>query len=122
MLSNQINIRALRRNLGLNQSEFWGRIGVTQSAGSRYESGRRLPKPVMELLRICHIERIDLAKVHAADLALIEYIRNRRPELLLGLKSAMEAMANAGTTALPDSPVGHESAPAIKDYASAQMA
>lgn len=89
MLSKEINVKALRRNLGLNQSEFWGRLGVTQSAGSRYESGRRMPKPVMELLRICHIERIDLSQVHAADLALLDYIKASRPELLMGLRSAM---------------------------------
>ena len=36
----------------MNQQEFWGRIGVTQSGGSRYESGRNMPKPVQELLRV----------------------------------------------------------------------
>jgi len=29
----------LRKRLGLNQAEFWGRIEVTQSGGSRYENG-----------------------------------------------------------------------------------
>jgi predicted transcriptional regulator len=45
------NPREIRRKLGLNQQEFWSRIGVTQSGGSRYESGRNMPKPVRELLR-----------------------------------------------------------------------
>ena len=35
-----LNPREIRHRLGLNQQEFWGRIGVTQSGGSRYESGR----------------------------------------------------------------------------------
>ena len=39
--------RALRRKLDLNQTEFWSRLGVTQSGGSRYEaSSRKVPKPV----------------------------------------------------------------------------
>ena len=46
-----INPRDIRRRLGLNQQEFWTKIGVTQSGGSRYESGRDMPKPVRELLR-----------------------------------------------------------------------
>ena len=40
----------LRKQFGLNQAEFWGAIGVTQSGGSRYESGRRFPLPVRILL------------------------------------------------------------------------
>ena len=52
------NPREIRRKLRLNQQEFWSRIGVTQSGGSRYESGRTMPKPVRELLRLVHIEGI----------------------------------------------------------------
>jgi predicted transcriptional regulator len=44
--------RAMRRRLDLNQQEFWSAVGVTQSGGSRYEQDRRIPKPVMELLRL----------------------------------------------------------------------
>ena len=47
--------RKLRRQLDLNQSEFWSRIGVTQSGGSRYEaSGRKVPKPVAMLAVIAY--------------------------------------------------------------------
>ena len=52
------NPREIRRKLRMNQQEFWSRIGVTQSGGSRYESGRTMPKPVRELLRLVHIEGI----------------------------------------------------------------
>ena len=45
-------IRALRRNLHLNQSEFWAPFQTTQSGGSRYESGREIPYPVQVLLNI----------------------------------------------------------------------
>lgn len=46
--------KLLRAKLGMNQSEFWSRISVTQSGGSRYESGRNLPKPVRVLLHLAY--------------------------------------------------------------------
>ena len=57
------NPRDIRHKLGMNQQEFWGRIGVTQSGGSRYESGRTMPKPVQELLRLVHVDLIDVRKI-----------------------------------------------------------
>ena len=45
---------ALRKKLGVNQSVFWSRIRVTQSGGSRYESGRKLPHPVQLLLHLAY--------------------------------------------------------------------
>jgi DNA-binding transcriptional regulator YiaG len=36
----------LRNRLGLNQMQFWSPLGVTQSGGSRYESGRTMPRPL----------------------------------------------------------------------------
>lgn len=47
---NGIAARDLRHKLDLNQFEFWSRIGVTQSGGSRYESGRSMPTPTLLLL------------------------------------------------------------------------
>ncbi len=38
----------------MNQSDFWSKISVTQSGGSRYESGRSLPKPVRVLLHLAY--------------------------------------------------------------------
>lgn len=57
------NVRELRRKKDLNQSDFWSRIGVTQSGGSRYESGRGMPRPVAELVRIAHVEEIDTTQL-----------------------------------------------------------
>lgn len=51
--------RALRGGKGLNQCDFWAQVGVTQSGGSRYESGRNVPKPVAELVRLHHELGID---------------------------------------------------------------
>ncbi len=44
----------IRRERGLNQLQFWAPLGVTQSGGSRYESGRSIPKPVRLLLAIAY--------------------------------------------------------------------
>ena len=45
-------VRALRQQLSLNQSEFWTPFQTTQSGGSRYESGREIPAPVQVLLNV----------------------------------------------------------------------
>lgn len=44
------NTLALRKKEGVNQSTFWSRYGITQSGGSRYESGRAIPKPAKMLV------------------------------------------------------------------------
>ena len=44
----------LRKRLGLNQREFWAPLGVTQSGGSRYESGHRIPRPVAKLIELAY--------------------------------------------------------------------
>lgn len=51
----KINPRELRRKLGLTQSQFWKRVGVGQSGGSRYESGRVMPEPVAMLLGVVYL-------------------------------------------------------------------
>ncbi|MDF0606316.1 transcriptional regulator [Neisseriaceae bacterium TC5R-5] len=83
------NPREIRRKLGLNQQEFWSRIGVTQSGGSRYESGRNMPKPVRELLRLVHVEQIDLSKVRREDFEIVEYLKETHPDLYKSLRKAV---------------------------------
>ncbi len=39
-----------RKKANANQKDFWAKYGVTQSGGSRYESGRNIPKPLAILL------------------------------------------------------------------------
>lgn len=46
------DLAEFRKNLGLNQADFWSRYGVTQSGGSRYESGRNMPTPMKLLVRL----------------------------------------------------------------------
>jgi len=79
----------IRRRLGLNQSEFWGKIGVTQSGGSRYESGRNMPKPVRELLRLVHVEGIDLHRVKGEDFEIVQHLKQRKPDLYARLKHSV---------------------------------
>ena len=48
------DVKAMRTKLHMNQSAFWGRINVTQSGGSRYESGRAIPRTVQLLLHLAY--------------------------------------------------------------------
>lgn len=86
--------RTIRQRLGLNQQDFWGQIGVTQSGGSRYESGREMPKPVRELLRLVHVDRLNLRNVTRNDLLVLAYLKKSQPKLYRKLK----AEATQGTT------------------------
>lgn len=87
---NHLDPRTLRRQKGLNQQDFWSRIGVTQSGGSRYESGRNMPKPVRELLRLVHVDDIDLATVNRHDFEIAAYLRLHHPDLYSSVKKAVE--------------------------------
>src|SRR5262245_24787477 len=83
-----IDPKEVRQKLGLNQQEFWTKIGVTQSGGSRYESGRSMPKPVRELLRLVHVEKIDLSRVKKEDFDVIEYLKTEHRDLYRKLRKA----------------------------------
>ena len=86
-----LNPREIRRRLGLNQEQFWTQIGVTQSGGSRYESGREMPKPVRELLRLVHVEQIDLSQVKRVDFEIISYLKESHPDLYRTLRRAVKS-------------------------------
>ena len=64
-------IKALRQKTGLNQKDFWGKIGVSQGGGSRYENGRAIPKPVSMLIDLCFGKKPlkDLANLRAVPVA-----------------------------------------------------
>ena len=83
------NPREIRQKLGLNQEEFWQKIGVTQSGGSRYEAGREMPRPVNELLRLVHLEGVDLSTVRKEDIQIIEFLRVKHPDLYAKLRDAV---------------------------------
>ena len=91
-----LNPREIRRRLGLNQEQFWTQIGVTQSGGSRYESGREMPKPVRELLRLVHVEQIDLSQVKRVDFEIISYLKESHADLYRTLRRAVKGRNRAG--------------------------
>jgi len=88
--------REIRRKLGLNQQQFWSRIGVTQSGGSRYESGRNMPRPVRELLRLVHVEQIDIQRIKRDDVDVVDYLKSEDPDLYKTLKKAAKAKKKSG--------------------------
>lgn len=81
------NVREIRKKLGLNQIEFWSQVGVTQSGGSRYEAGRNIPKPVRELVRLVHVEQLDLSKLNRINMEIAELLKVEHPEIYQQLKS-----------------------------------
>jgi transcriptional regulator with XRE-family HTH domain len=90
------NPREIRRKLGMNQQEFWTKIGVTQSGGSRYESGRDMPKPVRELLRLVHMENVDLTKVKREDFEIVEYMKQSHADLYKSMRKAVRSTHKSG--------------------------
>jgi transcriptional regulator with XRE-family HTH domain len=111
-----LNPREIRRRLGMNQEQFWTQIGVTQSGGSRYESGREMPRPVKELLRLVHVEQIDLSQVKRVDFEIISYLKEAHPDLYRNLRRAARSRsAGQGAAPLADAVVpalGEDLAPA----------
>ena len=93
--TDKIEPREIRRKLGLNQQQFWSKIGVTQSGGSRYESGRNMPKPVRELLRLVHVEQIDTQRLKRDDMEVINYLKSEDSELYKNLKKSAKAWKKA---------------------------
>ena len=91
--TDKIEPREIRRKLGLNQQQFWSTLGVTQSGGSRYESGRNMPKPVRELLRLVHVEQVDIKNIKRDDWEVIEYLKAQEPELFKSLKKSARSHA-----------------------------
>lgn len=65
-MSKKLNLKDIggyRRVRNQNQITFWGRFGVTQSAGSRYETGRDMPVQVAALIWL-----VDSGKLDETDL------------------------------------------------------
>jgi transcriptional regulator with XRE-family HTH domain len=91
ILDRVLNPREIRRRLGMNQEQFWTQIGVTQSGGSRYESGRDMPRPVKELLRLVHVEQLDLSQVKRVDFEIISYLKESHPDLYRTLRRAVKS-------------------------------
>jgi transcriptional regulator with XRE-family HTH domain len=85
-----IDLREIRRKLGMNQSEFWSKLGITQSGGSRYESGRDMPWAVGQLLRLMYVERIDLNRIKRGDLEVLETLKSKHARLYNEIKKSLK--------------------------------
>ena len=81
-------LTALRRSLHLAQSTFWGRLGVTQSGGSRYEQGRPLPASVAQLLETVYVKGVSLGRLEPNDFAILEFLKTQHPDLYASLEKA----------------------------------
>lgn len=76
LMSKRVDLRRiyeLRKREGLNQNRFWSRFGVTQSGGSRYESGRQIPLPTSMLLWLRETGAVDDALLEAAKKAVAKH-------------------------------------------------
>ena len=71
------NLADYRKKLRLNQSAFWSTLGVTQSGGSRYESGRGLPQPAALLLTLRETGKVTQAEIDA-DMAFVKKAKAKK--------------------------------------------
>lgn len=51
-VSPHAELKRLRISKRESQEKFWGRFGVTQSSGSRFETGLGIPPPVAILVKL----------------------------------------------------------------------
>lgn len=72
---NGAKVKEYRKKHGINQKDFWSKLGVTQSGGSRYETGRAIPKPVQMLLDLVYVKNIKIDKVTQDDYLVIEHVK-----------------------------------------------
>ena len=78
-------LKALRKGCGMSQGMFWTKIGVTQSGGSRFENGRRMPLPVALLVDLVHVRGIDAAKLKREEMAILQFMEENHPDLYAAL-------------------------------------
>lgn len=83
-------IRALRHSLGMSQTTFWARVGVTQSGGARYEAADKMPLIIASLVRLLYIEGIDISRIRKSDWQVIQYLNQEDPGLLVRLRQASQ--------------------------------
>jgi len=57
-----------------------------------------MPKPVRELLRLVHVEQIDLSEVKRVDFEIISYLKQTHPDLYRSLRRAVKSMQRPGSS------------------------
>lgn len=83
--------KELRIKLGLTQAAFWSPVGVSQSGGSRYESGRKLPASISTLLHLVHIEGVDLSTLKGIHALVGRYLDETDPQAFEQLLKAAQS-------------------------------
>jgi hypothetical protein len=75
-----------------------GMAGASQlySAMERLFVVRNMPRPVQQLLRLVHVEQIDISKIKRDDWEVVEYLKSSDPELFKSLKKAAKAKPKKG--------------------------
>jgi hypothetical protein len=67
----RVSIIAYRKKKKESQRRFWARFGVTQSRGSRFESGAEIPAPVSILLGLYFTKTISDGDLGRAERVLL---------------------------------------------------
>jgi transcriptional regulator with XRE-family HTH domain len=96
-------IREARRRAGLSQRELADRVGTTQSAIARWETGRSAPSlaSLERLVRACGLElRLGLAEPDPSEASLIERNLALDPEARLDQLTRTVAFLRAGRAAI----------------------
>jgi hypothetical protein len=74
----QLDTASLRHQLGMNQTDFWAKLGVTQSGGARCENAKSITLPVFKLLRLQYLEGVDVDET--GKTGVVEAVKYQRAE------------------------------------------
>lgn len=78
------NVVKMRTERNESQTVFWGRLGVTQSAGSRYENddvgALRIPEPVSKLLDLAYGKKPLEALAQLRGCTVADLIESHQPK------------------------------------------
>lgn len=94
-MTDKMNLKKLRNDMGLNQSQFWAAVNVTQSGGSRYESGRKMPQAIARLVELVHIRKIQIDELDAEAVGVIHKIKSNHPDLYSDLLNMARKTSHA---------------------------
>lgn len=76
----QLDTASLRHQLGMNQTDFWAKLGVTQSGGARCENAKSITLPVFKLLRLQYLEGVDVDQTGQAGIVESEKFKREGEE------------------------------------------
>ena len=54
-----------------------------------------MPRPVRELLRLVHVEQIDIQRIKREDVDIIDYLKSEDPDLYKTLKKSAKSKKKA---------------------------